>query len=308
MFHERKFLEYHMDGKFDDASLFFLTKTKNASTIEAVFPAALLEKEGQKILFSHPGSSYGGLVLSPNLRTEKIAMIVEKIIDHAENLKVDSIEIRLPENLIYSAACDQEFSFLLWHRGFMLKTRELSSAVYLQPKSGLKKFLKKSYNWSVKKAQSENVQITLDLAVEDAYRLIKANLNGRYNKNPTHSIQELKDLKKRYPSRIKVWSALKDDCPIAAVVVFEANQNVVHDFYIAQDYDFAKFQPLYLIFDSIFKYYSEKGFCWFNFGISTRDKWIKWGILNFKEGLGGRGVIRETWALPSLEQPSQAAA
>jgi hypothetical protein len=55
--HSRQFLSYHTPGKFKDCSLLFFDNNK----LLAVFPAA--DVEG-KCLKSHPGATYGGLVVS----------------------------------------------------------------------------------------------------------------------------------------------------------------------------------------------------------------------------------------------------
>jgi len=303
IFHERNFLEYHSEQKFNDASLLFIKKKSNPPIISAVFPSVFLETSGVKVLSSHPGSSYGGLIYSPSISTSGVSDILEQIIDYAKKFQANSIEIRLPEQIIFSDPPDQELSFLLWHKGFNLKTRELSSAVFLQSRIPLSKLSKKTFSWSVNRAKSEGLTVSYNFPVEKIYHLIKNNLEKRYEKSPTHTLDELIDIKNRYPNRIKAWTAMKDKIPVGVVVVFEINTRAVHDFYIAQDFKYSKFQPLYLIFDSIFHYYRDNHFDWFNFGISSRDKWIKWGILNFKEGLGGRGVVRETWILNDLNKP-----
>jgi hypothetical protein len=303
IFHERNFLEYHPKGRFKDASLLFIRKKANPPLIEAVFPAVLTERKGIKCLSSHAGSSYGGLIFSPVLTTMKVASLLDQIIAHAKRLKAESIEIRLPENIIFSDPPDQEFSFLLWHRGFRLKTRELSSAVFLQSKIPSSRLSKKTYSWSVNRAISEGIKVSFDVSIENVYPLLESNLKNRYKKSPTHSLDELISLKERYPNRIKAWTAVIQKKSIAMVLTFETNLHVVHDFYIAQDFEYAKMQPLYLIFNTIFDYYRESEMKWFNFGISSRDKWIKKGILDFKEGLGGRGLIRETWILDNVYLP-----
>ena len=56
MFQKQRFINYHIDRKFVDNSLII----KKNNNIVAVLPAAIKNN----ILYSHPGSSYGGLVLA----------------------------------------------------------------------------------------------------------------------------------------------------------------------------------------------------------------------------------------------------
>lgn len=58
IFHYRDFLNYHIDRTFHDHSLIFSSKGR----IIAVFPAAEVIDGGNRILYSHPGASFGGFV------------------------------------------------------------------------------------------------------------------------------------------------------------------------------------------------------------------------------------------------------
>jgi hypothetical protein len=63
MFSKRRFLSYHAKDKFKDKSLCI---TKDGK-LHSIFTAALIERDGKKILSSHPGASYGGFVHNSDL-------------------------------------------------------------------------------------------------------------------------------------------------------------------------------------------------------------------------------------------------
>ena len=94
---------------------------------------------------------------------------------------------------------------------------------------------------------------------------------------------------------------------VATCVLFQAGRSTLHDFYIAQNYAYAKLNVMPLLFYTAFAHYQRAGFRWFNFGISSRADWIKWGILEFKERMGGRAALRDVWRLDELAnyQPYQ---
>lgn len=297
IFHEREFLAYHPPSRFEDASCLFIENKGQTRLIRGVFPAALVDGA----VISHPGSSYGGLLYGSSIKTPEVLGMLEQLFSHAKNLGASALEMRLAENLIYALPPDQELSFLLWHRGAQLKVRELGSCVVLQ-QGDWKDWARDSYAWSVSKASRSGVQVSSEIPLEQIYPLVEKNLAGRYGKKPVHSLDELNDLKRRFPEQLKAWTASLDGKPIATVVVFEANKSVTHSFYIAQDYDYSKYNALYYVFDRLLTFYKEKGFRYFNFGISSRSDWIKWGILAFKEGVGGRAVFRETWRIENLAE------
>ena len=57
----RNFLNYHPAGRFEDASLVVYNEHGG---LGAVVPGAVQQrKDGRKVFRSHPGSTYGGLVL-----------------------------------------------------------------------------------------------------------------------------------------------------------------------------------------------------------------------------------------------------
>ena len=58
LFHYRDFLIYHLDRTFIDHSLIFTSK----SGIIAVFPAAEVIDGEDRVLYSHPGASFGGFI------------------------------------------------------------------------------------------------------------------------------------------------------------------------------------------------------------------------------------------------------
>lgn len=297
IFHERKFLEYHPAGRFTDASCLLVLAKSTPPIVAGVFPGVLADQS----LISHSGSSYGGLIYNKSATTKEVLEMLEHVIAYAQTLKASQLEMRLAENLIFSNPPDQELSYLLWHRGFKLKGRELGSVISLQDEHN-SNFAISRYDYAVRKGQKAGLVISNEVPIEEAYPLIVQTLQSRHQKKPTHTLAELVELKRRYPQRIKAWTALDKGRPIAAVVVFEANARCVHDFYIAQDYSANQSQPLFYTFDTLLAHYRANGVKYFNFGISSREQWIKWGILYFKEALGGRAVFRETWVLPSLQE------
>ena len=80
IFHLRKFLGYHPPDRFGDASVQFLRDKK----LCAVMPAAVREIRGERVLFSHPGASYGGFVLSDTGNLQETTELVRLLIEHAE--------------------------------------------------------------------------------------------------------------------------------------------------------------------------------------------------------------------------------
>lgn len=295
IFQERDFLSYHTTGKFKDASLLFFEK----GSVIAVFPAAIVSGDGKEKIISHPGSSYGGLVYHYECNLTNVLEMIELIIEHYKKTGIYSIEMRLAEP-IFNSFPDGELIYLLWHRGFRLLVQEISSCVKLADYKSWETLGRKRYRYYIRTLEKEGVKANNLANIEKVYAVIEKNLVERYHKKPTHSLEELKELKRIYPERIHFWAAEKDDVILGVIVVFTVNKTGVHDFYIARDEDTPDVYALSFLHYKAFEYYSSKGFTWFNFGISSRKEDIKWGILRFKERVGGRATTRQAWILEDI--------
>lgn len=297
MFQERKFLDYHPEGRFNDVSLVF----RNDREIIGVFPAVRVDRpDSAPAVVSHPGSTAGGLVYAVDATAREVLEQVEAALLYYQCGSFGSIELRLAEAL-FSYPTDGELTYLLWHRGFRLATREISSCVYLVPEEGWLKFVnERKRRYMRNAAASKGLVVEQTNNVEQVYRLIETNLGNRFYKKPTHSLAELSALKELYPDRLHLWITRKDDLIVATAVIFAVNRQAVHDFYTHNDYTYANLHAQPVLYNTMFKHYQERGYRWFSIGISSRGDWIKWGILEFKEKVGARATFRDVWILDNL--------
>src|SRR5687767_13692336 len=295
IFHERKFLSYHAPGKFDDASLLFYDDKE----LLGVFPAAIINNAGVMKIVSHPGSTNGGLVYDNSSTLDTVLSMLEAMIEYYKTQGADTIEMKIAEP-ISNAFPDGELTYLLWHRGFRISTQEISTCVKLSDNKSWETFCRKRNLSYIRKLEREGVTVREIEDIEIVYPLIEANLKIRYKKKPTHSKEELNKLKELYPDRIHYWIAEKDKNVFGALVLFAINNIAVHSFYIAKNELLGDTKVMPLLFHKVFEHYHTKGFTWFNFGISSRGQQIKWGILEFKETVGGRATGRQVWSIDNL--------
>jgi len=295
IFQERDFLSYHPEGKFKDASLLFFEK----GNLIAVFPAAIVSENGKEKVVSHPGSSCGGLIFQYSASLQQVLELLELLIEIYQAKKVDAIEIRLSEP-IFNAIPDEELRYLLWHRGFAIKSQEISTCAKLTESKTWEKLCRKRNLTYIKQQEKDGVKITETDDVDKVYPVIEMNLKVRYNRIPTHSREELMKLKAIYPDRIHYWIAEKDEKVLGILVLFDVNKTGVHSFYIAKNEQYENVKAMPLLFHKVFEHYYQQGYAWFNFGISSRGQQIKWGILEFKENVGGRATARQIWYLDNI--------
>lgn len=293
LFHTRKFLSYHPKKRFKDTSFIVLKKGK----IFSLFPAAIIERNGQKILSSHPGASYGGFVHKSDLKLQDAFSIVEGLIEYARKLKCNYVELtQIP--IIYQSKYSNYLDFALIKNGFEYKRREISSVVQLDiPEGKLLSTYRATARTATKKSMKLGIEIRECEEFENYYEILKKNLSLRHNVQPTHTLSELKKLKKIFPDEIRLWGAFKGKKLIAGVCNFSANPKVVLAFYISHLEKYQEYRAVNLLFYEIMKEYQTEGFKFLDFGIFTVNMDPNWGLARFKENFGARGIFRDTFKI-----------
>ena len=126
IFHTRQFLNYHPPERFEDHSLIF----KKDKRVIALFPATIRYEQHRRILTSHRGASYGGLVTKFNLGIKDTFQVVESLIQYAQDNQYQGVELT-PPPIIYYHRPSHYVDFALVKNGFGYRKREISSVIPL---------------------------------------------------------------------------------------------------------------------------------------------------------------------------------
>lgn len=292
---QRKFLNYHFPEKFQDCSLLVYD---DQNKLIAVIPAAI-KKDGEDHIFcSHPGASHGGIIINQMFNTSKALLLIPLLIDHCRSLGFKAIEMKLVPR-IYHLWTSDEIYFSLRHNGFSPDITELSTALPLKEIDNADSCLEKHAIRNRKKAINCGVIVKESDDFVIFWDILEYNLKERHNTIPTHTYSEMLDLIQRYPDQIKLFSSFYEGEMIAGVLVFILNSRVINCFYICHRDEFKHVRPLNLVFSHLITWGMKEGFHYIDWGISTENKgkMVNNGLVKFKEGFGGRGVLRETYRL-----------
>jgi hypothetical protein len=291
IFQMRKFLGYHDPGKFNDASLIFSRK----NDIYAVLPAVILDYNNEKVLFSHPGSSYGGFVVGGKIGLEPTFEMVELLLSYAKEKKCSRIIVTQTPSY-YFKKYSSYLDFALQKNGFTHRKRELSAVLSLdQSSETIYKQFPDGLKRAIKKAVKSGVKVGLSKDVEAYFSILKCNLEMRHNEKPTHAVDELKMLFSLFPGRVKLYSAEKKGEILGGIVTFTCNERVILAFYIAHNHEYQQYRPVDIIIWKLIQESVEQGFTYLDFGTFTLDMEPNWGLCRFKEKFGARGVFRDTF-------------
>ena len=293
IFHERKFLAYHPEGRFVDHSLILEKKDK----LKALFPALLVESNGVKSLISHQGSSYGGLVVQEDLSFQDSYDFVEAITEYAEKAGFHRIQMTLPP-AIYQYHVSNYLDFSLIKHGFNYKKRDVSSILTIEasPEKNLERF-RSTHRTAVRKAVKQGVTVRETQDWSAFYDILKENLKIRHNVQPTHTLDELLKLRDLYPEQIRLFGAYHEELLVAGVVNFSVNQDVVLAFYISHSEKYQSLRAVNLLFYEIISWCHANDFKYLDFGIFTVNMEPNFGLGRFKENFGASGGFRDTFEL-----------
>ena len=286
LFHTRAFLAYHPPERFQDASLLFFKKEK----LLAALPAALVRDEAKLALVSHPGASWGGLATLPGLALHEQEALVAALAQYAREQNCARIVLALPP-LFYSARCDQTLEYTYHRAGFRAQRRELTQAVGLEERR--MQNYSAEFQRKIRRAQTLGVVAQESRDLQSFYEILRRNLAARHGALPTHTLDELLDLRQRLPERVRLFAALVEGRMIAGILLFVCNAQAALAFYIAQDYAAQHYRAINLLAHEAMNWCASAGLRYFDFGTSTINAEPNRGLIDFREAAGATGFWRE---------------
>lgn len=284
--HLRKYMDYHSD-RFKDFSLII----KKNDKIVAVLPA----NHQESVLYSHQGLTYGGLIIGNKWNTKTALDVFRELFDYLRTNNFKQI-IYKPMPYIYGAKPFQEDLYAIHVNNGKIMHREISSTITML----LSNKYSKGRKWGVKKGKKHNLEITETDDITTFYEMLYVQMQIRYNKEPVHSLSELKLLKSRFPNNIRLFNVIKDDQVIAGTIIYE-NSTVAHVQYITSNEKGKELFALDFLFDYLLQnIYVKK--LYFDFGISTENngQYLNKGLVQFKEYFGASGVCYDTYVVDLL--------
>ena len=292
LFHYRNFLNYHQKRSFCDHSLLFYWKNK----LCAILPAAEDITNGKKIYYSHPGASFGGMVYEK----PSFEIFQQIILSFEEYLKENQFnEIFLVQTpVLYGEFFDESIDYLLRWNKYKTDEMYISSTIDLSgnPHDRLNSRKQRYLN---KLDLSENFRLEWNDDYESFYPILVEN-KAKHGVTPTHSLNELLDLKKRFPDLLSLLMLYENNIPIGGTLNFTANNKVAIIFYNMIRHEFANKQPSLIQISETIRWAKESGFKWLDFGVSQKSDGTHLlaphlSLIKFKEQFGATGMIRRAY-------------
>lgn len=278
---KRDFLEYHKH-LFKDYSLLIYDNKK----LIGLLPACI---ENNKKVISHNGLTYGGLIVSKSVKLNTYLKGFKYLLAY---LFQNNIEILIYKAIpiFYTIYPSQEEEYALFLVGAKNVRTDTSITIDNSAPLPFQTRRKRSIKSSLKKKFTIKDDNNFRLFWND---ILIPNLKKRFNTKPVHRINEIEYLAKIFPKNITQINIYNEENIIAGCTIFETETTAHAQYISANDYGRSS-GALDEIFDFLIsKKYKHKKY--FDFGICNENhgKFINNGLLDWKEGFGGRTFVHK---------------
>lgn len=282
----RDFMDYHKD-QFTDFSLMVYENEK----LIACFPA---NSNANNQIISHQGLTYGGIVITTSLRLNKYLKIFREILHFLHHNFITTIYYKsIP--CFYTTHPSEEENYAL----FLLKSENYRTDTSVTIQNNTTKILyKKDRKARVKQGNKLNLTIENNKGFEAFWnQILIPNLKQKFNKKPVHSLKEIKLLSEKFPNQIHQINIFYNNTIVAGCTIFET-KTTAHTQYIAGNTFGKKSGALDKLIDELITTtFAKKQY--FDFGICNEKegKYINHGLLDWKEGFGGRTYVHKFYKI-----------
>ena len=293
----RTFLNYHPFDRFVDNSLMIL----DGKHLVAVVPGCKIEENGHKTFFSHRGSTYGGIVISPKYYFAEKTIAIVKALDEYLNSRYNKAVLKITAD-IHSISSSDLLQYALRYCGYDEYT-ELNTYVNLENIDGdVRKTFDRNKIRNIRKCEEQRLYfraLNSDLEIEGFHRLLEINLS-KYSLKPIHSVQEMISFKKDIiPDNIRFYGVFHpNNSMMAAGMMFIFEQaNVIHAQNLSADYRFEEYSPITYMYYRIIEQAKKDGYRALSWGISTENngKVLNLGLIRNKEAYGSKHQLNRTF-------------
>ena len=287
----RDYMEYHSD-RFEDHSLLFFYK----NSLIGVMPANI-EKN---VLYSHAGLTYGGIVSGAKMRTPIMMGLFRALIEYLSEIGITRLVYKAVPHIYHIIPAEEDL-YALFRFNAKLTRRDVSSTIDLTENVRFSGGRRRT----IKKAKSRGLIIKQTDDFDTYMSIVEDNLRRRYGVRPTHTVDEIRLLARRFPEHIKLFAVYYRGEMVAGVIMYESNKKVAHAQYIASNEMGRELNALdylfgYLINEQYSKINPRK---YFDFGIST-EKWGRYlnsNLITYKEEFGARATVYDTYELDVVD-------
>lgn len=292
----RNFLNYHPEDRFTDGSFLVYQKGKLA----AVCPACVIFEDGKKVLYSHKGSTFGGIVIQKDFYTAEKVLEILQAVDEYCSAGYDSIVLKNTPDL-FSVEKGDLLEYMLDYCGYE-SYAELSTYIDLE-KTGddVRSGFDRNKKRNIRKCEEHGLYfrgLDGEEEIRNFHSLLTINLE-KYGVKPVHTAEELVGFQKeRIPDYVRFYGVFGHTRMLAAGMLFVFPETgTVHAQNLSADYRFTEFSPVTYLYYKVIEHAKALGYRYLSWGISTEHagKELNMGLIRNKESYGSRHDLNRTF-------------
>jgi len=176
-FFKRGFMEYHAD-RFQDHSLLIY----KGNSLIALLPSHISDNS----LNSHRGLTFGGFIVSDDLKVTGMYQVIEALKAYMKNENLQKLIYKAMPNIYFKKPGDEDL-FALYKAGAQLVCRDITSVINIQ--SPIR--IAKGRRSCIKKAKEAGIEVKESLDYETYFTMMERLLNEKYQTKPVHNSQEI---------------------------------------------------------------------------------------------------------------------
>lgn len=281
---QRDYVEYNR-AQLDDFSL--IVRDDDGEVL-ALLPA---NREGDRLV-SRSNLTYGGFITGENMKTARMLAVFDAALAFCRAYGLRELIYRAVPHIYHRLPAEEDLYAL-----YTYNARLLSRTILTVVDSRCRLSFQERRRRGAKKALKSGLTVRLTQDFSTYWALLTDVLWLTHRARPVHSLTEIEALHARFPHNIKLYAAYRDAEMLGGVVIYESQQ-VARAQYIAASEAGKAFGALDLVFDYLLNdVYASKPF--FDFGSSKEAEGpaLNTGLLDQKEGFGGRAIAHDYYAL-----------
>lgn len=290
LLHSRRYLR-HQGNRFEDVSV---VARDERGRLVAVFPAALDPGDSSTVV-SHPGVTYGGLVIG-DLGAADVLDVIEGIAVAYQERGAVRLRYKAIPRMYHRAPAEADL-YALFRLGALRYRCDVSACIDLdQPLAVSRNRLRRrraaeALGLQIRRAELHDVEALWDVVIQ--------NRLDRYNVAPTHTAPEVRDLMARLPDQVVAHAATNTEGEILASGLSFLTPRAWHTQYLAASARGFEAGAQDLLVFRLIEEAREGSYRYFDFGISNEDQGrvLNDTLHRYKEGFGAGAVVHEFYEI-----------
>jgi hypothetical protein len=287
---ERSYMEYHAH-RFSDASMMVFEDGR----LCAILPAHGQQIEGARVLSSHGGLTFGGLVVGASSGAADQLRYILAVCEAAKAAGFSRLNYRAMPHFLHREPSEDDV-YALFQAGARPIRIDLAHTLDLtrRPVLGAKR------RNCVAKARKAGVEVRQSTDFESYWAIVESVLDTRHTRKPTHSLEEIQLLASRFDQIQLVAAFVRNGTSeemLAGAVTYRFDR-VLHVQYLANSDRGRTVCALDAVIATLIDQAAEHS-QWFSLGVSTEQEGraLNEGLSWQKESFGARPTTLTTWSL-----------